>query len=339
MRDPRWERAERFAEDPYHEPDGRFGDLEGGSPETTPSFLLSAIISFLMMLCLALIGAMTPGQGEASVPSIGVTEIVLGDISNVATDIPAESGGATARAVETTTPDREQELTTQQVVDNVGTIPDPNASLVLDTSSAARQGQEIERFLNGIQIQGLPTPTNAGGGAPISGFFKELVKDAKSMVFVIDKSGSMSGNPLSRVSAELIFAINSLSEEQSFFVIFFDDTAWPMHAQRGRSGLTSAQTIQLEPGLPANQQAAASWINSMQGGGGTNPGGAMLMAIDAQPEKIVLLSDGEFSQQYVAEIRRRNQGFTQIDCIGLSEQIQTLQTIASENGGRYYQAK
>jgi hypothetical protein len=67
----------------------------------------------------------------------------------------------------------------------------------------------------------------------------------------------------------------------------------------------------------------------------------MHAAILQEPERIVLLSDGEFDPYAVDQITQMNQNLrkpARIDCVGLMEQVLVLQEIARQNKGVYYQA-
>jgi len=154
---------------------------------------------------------------------------------------------------------------------------------------------------------------------------------AKSTVFVVDVSGSMQ-NPgrLPRVLASMTRAIDLLTSDQEFAIILFDDQAYAFPNQLA---LLSASN--------KNKQEAVAWLNVTNGGGGTNPIPGMDIAIGLAPERIVLLSDGEFDPYCIELIRianRRNRQPAKIDCVGLDEEVETLKEIAKQNKGIYYQA-
>jgi hypothetical protein len=68
---------------------------------------------------------------------------------------------------------------------------------------------------------------------------------------------------------------------------------------------------------------------------------AMPQAIGLGPERIVLLSDGEFDPTNIATITALNKQRSRpsrIDCVGLIEEVLVLREIARENRGVYYQA-
>ena len=154
----------------------------------------------------------------------------------------------------------------------------------------------------------------------------------KSSVFVIDRSGSMdSWNKFPRVVKALQLAIESLKHDQTFTVILFNDSAYPYE-----------DPLKLLDATHKNKQAIARWLNQSPTGGGTNPVDAMLMAIELQPERILLLSDGEFDPLVVDAITQENargRKKSRIDCVGLAEEIETLQQLANRNHGIYYQAQ
>lgn len=96
------------------------------------------------------------------------------------------------------------------------------------------------------------------------------------------------------------------------------------------------------PANEKNKRTICAWLDQGGfGGGGTNPLPAMLLAIQERPERIVLLSDGEFDPSSVSVITQANQSHSKpaiIDCVGLMEHVETLKSVARLNKGVYYQA-
>ena len=153
----------------------------------------------------------------------------------------------------------------------------------------------------------------------------------KSTVFVVDVSGSMqNATRLPRVLASMKRAIELMTTSQQFAVVLFDTQTYAFPNQPALLDATSK-----------NKDAAFLWLDSTYGGGGTNPIPGMSIALGLNPERIVLLSDGEFDPYCVAFIQTENhaQGKpARIDCIGLDEEVETLKEIAKQNKGIYYQA-
>lgn len=156
---------------------------------------------------------------------------------------------------------------------------------------------------------------------------------ANSIVFVIDKSSSMSQN-FGRVIKALYQSLDRLSKDKSFQVIFFDDAP---RQNPNFSGLVNA--------TEKNKDAMKKWIEGhLRADGGTEPLDAVKLAIELCPQRIIILSDGEFNPEYVEKITQYNlskpKDPIRIDCIGLNEVVESLQQIAQRNGpGIYYQAR
>ena len=168
---------------------------------------------------------------------------------------------------------------------------------------------------------------SAGGANPL-----EEASGSGNVVFVIDFSGSMQGSPLERVKQSLVAAIEKLKLDQKFTVIFFDDSMYL--SPLGPKLVSANSKMKRDFGL---------WISQAIGGGGTEPTESLEMALQLEPDRIVVLSDGEFDPLVVELITAQNHSSKnpiRIDCIGLTEVIHTLQELAKRNGqGIYYQAR
>lgn len=171
-----------------------------------------------------------------------------------------------------------------------------------------------------------PGITSRGGINPLLSAL-----NSQSTVFVIDQSGSMAGDRLNRVLHSMKESIHRLQDHQQFLILFFS------------TGFQSHPTLStLAPATEANKKIALQWLDTIRSGGGTQPVDAMLHAIQQKPERIILLSDGEFDPLGVGIITSANQSQSQpirIDGIGLAETVQTLQDLAKQNQGIYYQAR
>ena len=75
------------------------------------------------------------------------------------------------------------------------------------------------------------------------------------VVFVVDISGSMNGRRFFRARNELRQLIESLRENQQFFVIFFNDSALPMPTEK------------LLPATPENVSRTVDWLKYIECGG------------------------------------------------------------------------
>jgi Mg-chelatase subunit ChlD len=182
-----------------------------------------------------------------------------------------------------------------------------------------------------------PGPAQGSGGKKeLSQAFK-IDKKFSSVVYVIDMSSSMGVlNKLERVKTELIRSIDALNDNQRFSVIFFNHSFMTMPA----SSTQASNKIRLVSARDDAKKLAGEWISQISSGGNTKPAPAVQIAMSAKPDLIVILSDGEFGQDQVEDILRANElrGKTKqkpINCIGLSEDPQTLKEIANHSGGSY----
>lgn len=160
-----------------------------------------------------------------------------------------------------------------------------------------------------------------------------VAPEVKSVVFVIDKSSSMSGNKIERTKQSLMNSLSRLEIKQSFSVIMFDDTAHPLNLNNGR--------VKLNPANPHNIAKVKSQLGDVVADGGTQPLDAVQFAISLRPELIILLSDGEFDPSLIEVITKMNHRIRRngrIDCVGLNEDVLTLREVAKSNHGVYYQA-
>ena len=150
---------------------------------------------------------------------------------------------------------------------------------------------------------------------------------AKSVVFVVDMSGSMENGRFGRAQQELVRSIHKLHVTQQFYVIFFNSHAVPMFFPSTAKDLVSA--------TPMMKRKVTRWINDRRTGQGTEPEDALVMALSFKPDVIYVLTDGEFPATCREIIKQKNTSGTIINTIALQsrEGIPLLQDIASDNKG------
>jgi hypothetical protein len=206
-----------------------------------------------------------------------------------------------------------------------------------DVAASGAKEQPIETVVLPIRIA-QPEPNAASQDAGVdlqtSGGANPLAEAAGSgnVIFIIDFSGSMTGTRLERVKRSLLDAMDHFDEEQKFTVYFFDDGVY--FPPTGPSMISANKK---------NKNQMTVWISQAGGGGGTNPEQALFTALDQKPDRIVVLSDGDFNPFIVESVSQKNNASRspiRIDCVGLTESILTLQELARRNGkGIYYQAR
>jgi len=108
---------------------------------------------------------------------------------------------------------------------------------------------------------------------------------AKDLVFVLDTSGSMSGEKIVQAKAALDFVLQNLDPEDRFAVVSFSD--YPR-----------AQSDALLPVNSSTRQEASDWVGKLDANGGTNIDEALVTALslfekDDRPHYVIFLTDGE----------------------------------------------
>lgn len=178
---------------------------------------------------------------------------------------------------------------------------------------------------------GLGDRELAGGGPVGSLWGVGEGQKARSIIYVLDRSGSMS-DTFVLLQRELKQAIGSLESDQLFNVIFFNE------------GKCTPLFQQLVTATLENKRQVFTSLEAIVPSGQTEPLDAIQTGLDSRPDVLFLLSDGdfgEFNQKIMRTIRQKNRDkATTINTIlfvydtaGDGEKV--LRTIAEENRGIY----
>ena len=155
----------------------------------------------------------------------------------------------------------------------------------------------------------------------------------QSFVYVVDCSDSMNERgKFDRARYELMQSIEQLASDQRYFVIFFNDGAYPMDAN------------ELVLATPEEVARTAEWVGYMEADGGTYPLPALLFALSLRPDAIYFLSDGRFDPVAKTQLHARNRPNHRlrtrpipIHTIAFMDRSteRLMRTIARESGGEY----
>lgn len=224
----------------------------------------------------------------------------------------------------------------------------PNS--LLDSSPRYEEAIPLELSTTGVATGSLTekvsplvtnsSAANSGDGDGSSGTgdgdgdddFFGLDLKGTSVVFVVDASGSMNfphpgpaKTRFGRVKIELVKTIQKMTESERFFMIFFNQFAIPMPANR------------LVEASPANQQMYLNWMIPGQAQGDTEPEDALLRALRFRPEVIYFLTDGRFKYSVVKNVTKANRSRVVINtlCFGNDDGEKFLKQLANNNGGVY----
>jgi len=207
----------------------------------------------------------------------------------------------------------------------------PNVGLTAIDDSLTEIGA-----LFGSEGQGM---ARAGEGLGDAQFFG-VKATGNRFVFVVDSSKSMKGGKFEAACRELVAAAGRLSEQQSFYVVFFDWDAYRMfdlkNPQRRMARATEANIRRLQ-----------YWCSTVELELKTNPLDAMEFAMSLMPDAIYVLSDGKFTDRgkTVNWLKKANVIEDEIDgrlpvvtihTIGFySNDDGTLEKMAKDYGGTY----
>ncbi|MDA1016518.1 MAG: VWA domain-containing protein [Planctomycetota bacterium] len=136
----------------------------------------------------------------------------------------------------------------------------------------------------------IPTPlvdTLKENEVPKVEFFKtETV--AKSVVFLVDRSGSMKGRSILRTKLALLKSVLEMKQGQKFYVVFYSDHYLPMLGARDFPSELTEVSLSIKGDV-------FKWLSGLNVTGGTFPEPALQkIAKDLKPDVIYFLTDGKF---------------------------------------------
>ncbi|MEO1617545.1 MAG: VWA domain-containing protein [Planctomycetota bacterium] len=132
--------------------------------------------------------------------------------------------------------------------------------------------------------------SNGESSSGSRGSFFGLEATGQRFVYVVDRSGSMSGSRYQRAVTELKRSIDGLTEDQKFLVIMFSSGKKVMFDM-------PATRTQLVPATDENKSKFKEWLSGVSVSGGTRPNAALRLAMKQSPEAMFMLSDGEFNKE------------------------------------------
>lgn len=284
----------------------------------------------------------SPGNGEMSISwasgdATDPAELDSGALGGLADESISALPSASENLVEfsTTALDRLTELTSAP------------ASLKLEIAGAGKSGANGLGDLSGL-LGGTKTSTGAGNGfgadfAKQHGYGKTkffgVESEGSKFVYVFDRSYSMNEfnhTPLLAAKQELLSSINQLTDQQQFYIVFYNhEPYWyePVNGNtRGRLHFATGE----------NKSRFHEFIYSVTADGGTRHLPALEKAIRSRPDVIYLMTDGEekddLSHSELQHITRMNSGGATIHVIQFAPEPRpnsTLVQLAKRNHGKH----
>jgi hypothetical protein len=196
----------------------------------------------------------------------------------------------------------------------------------LPAREEARAGQATERP-PGARVGQVTGPSLVPALAPTAIYFGVRVP-AQRVVYVIDASLSMLGDPFERARGELVDSVARLDPGQHFGVVFF--------AEREAAAFPAGD--ELIPATDEQRAALSRWLAQQRPRGGTQAEAALARAFAWKPDVVFLLSDGSLPQRTVSQTRPPPGAKTVVHVIGyLSRSGEyTLRRLAEAHHGNYH---
>lgn len=138
---------------------------------------------------------------------------------------------------------------------------------------------------------------------------------AKDLFFVVDTSGSMSGEPLDAAKRMVVEALNNMNGSDRFTIMRFDDHVSELSAKP----LTNT---------PANVKSGLEFIAAMDGGGGTEMISGVRRALEGKPEAgrvriVFFLTDGYIGNddEILAAVASENVAHARLFSMGVGSSV------------------
>jgi von Willebrand factor type A domain len=116
-------------------------------------------------------------------------------------------------------------------------------------------------------------------------FGTEAVGDR--FVFLVDNSGSMKQGRMETTAMELLRCIGAMSKDQSFYIVFYSDEAYPMFYPQSEMHFFAA--------TPENKQRLVPWLQTLELCSGGKMVEAIELAASLRPDAVYILSDGDIN--------------------------------------------
>jgi hypothetical protein len=308
-------------------------DAEPATRRSRPAAWLVSLLSHVaLLLTLGFLSLSAPQSRDQLALSASATEASENPVETFTIESPAEVAidqpeEVSAPALESESSPLGERLASDLALDLAVGPPTPTTDgfpnpAVTDLASSQLTANSDNR----VQFAGID-----GGG--------------NHFVYLVDSSNSMKN--FNEARQELLRSVESLREDQRFYVIFYDQQPDYMRlSNASRDESTSLRAT------AANKLAARRWAMTITQERGKSPVEALEFAFALRPDVIFLLSDGEFSMRTEEVIRERNHrdnlfgdaqrlsivhtirypGFSSSEAKKAESQ---MRRIAEENGGQY----
>ena len=312
-----------------------FPDSQSSAPRV-PAWAMSLGLHVVIVLLLAVwIESRPRGTGDEGDRPIGIavahrmsdrTEYEQPSETAQTAENPTESNATSAAAAAAAAAaELAQPLDVDGLLADVTDTPLSGSSTGSQTAVGAGDGEGV-----------TTKPSGNGDGPEATTMFFGVSGSGRRFVYVLDRSQSMKGTPLNAAKREIVRSLSSLTENQTFQVVIYNNRASFFQPQGSSFWM-----------LPADEQMvrrAERYVRATEALGGTAHYDALRTALKFEPDVIFLLTDARIPQlgpSQLAEMRARCQRIgTTIHAIEFGRdlaapEVSFLRNLAAENNGEY----
>lgn len=231
---------------------------------------------------------------------------------------PADLGGTAMHIIQLSFADDPKETQTEQSVEFVSmeAKPAPDAveiDVIVPEPAPMPNNGSVATDTTGTG-DGTKSSQGGKGADGARGSFFGIEASGQNFVYVLDQSGSMDGQRFRRAADELIRSVETLHEDQKFFVVLFNTHMHQMFDQKGLTPNAVRATRE-------NKRRLAEWLGAIQPTGGTDPRMGLKLALQMNPSAVFMLSDGEFTDD-----RKRRGGILRSDDGNTKQMVQRMES-------------
>jgi hypothetical protein len=129
-------------------------------------------------------------------------------------------------------------------------------------------------------------------------------------VFLVDNSASMKQGRMETTLFELMRSVDAMSDQQSFYVVFYSDQVYPMYYPHG--------VDQPVPATRKNKQQLLAWLQTVELCIGGKLADAMDLTASLESDIVFILSDGDItSSRTIERLTRPGDGSFVVHTLGM----------------------
>ena len=238
----------------------------------TTELVVSAFLHIGILVALAMVGLNSkPSDQLAFTASVGEEEPSLA--------IQTFEIQATTPTIPETPTDAMTKMDVSVQISSEVARPESTETFIEPFVSADRLGSSLQSQVSQSLLQNAPNTATTFCGVEGGG---------KHFVYLVDSSKSM-GEAFSSARIELLRSIDALSQDQRFYVIFFDESPAFMRLSNPTEDESNSVLAS-----PENKRLLRQWAMGVRMDPGKAPYDPLKFALNLAPDAIFLLSDGEF---------------------------------------------